>query len=173
MRKIKMGSWIKIGAVQEPLGYVQPRPGTWQVVSDKPLTVFAPCNCCDWTEANCYRVDPLRTTKNSRKPKNAKSIRIIYGGTRSDDYAFLAIKSRSGFKIKAGCRIFNNFEDARAHWKATRSGTKLGKESFALLRNIEKQMIKLKWIKPPKKSKQVKKAIRRLVRKVGKARKHR
>ena len=57
-------------------------------------------------------------------------------GTRSDGYAFLVAPTPEGPRIIAGCRYFT-FKEARAHWKSTRGGTKLGDESLALVKHLE------------------------------------
>ena len=57
-------------------------------------------------------------------------------GTRSDGYTFLVAPTPEGPRIIAGCRYFT-FKEGRAHWKATRGGTKLGDESLALVKHLE------------------------------------
>ena len=62
---------------------------------------------------------------------------IIQGLTRADGYAFF-LQNLTGDKepmVKAGCRHFP-IKQARAHWNATRKGTKLGKETMAIIRNM-------------------------------------
>ena len=63
----------------------------------------------------------------------------IKGLTRSDGYTFYL---DSHNHIRAGCRDFATFEDARKHWTETRGGTKLGIESLAALDALE-QALKL------------------------------
>lgn len=38
-------------------------------------------------------------------------------------------------RVKAGCRNFP-IDEARDHWQATRSGTPLGDETFAIIDNM-------------------------------------
>jgi hypothetical protein len=42
-----------------------------------------------------------------------------------------------GVRIKAGCRNMT-ISEARAHWQATRGGTPLGDETFAIIDYLEK-----------------------------------
>ena len=52
---------------------------------------------------------------------------------RSDGYTFFLWDTEQGWRVDAGCRWFT-FEEAEAHWKATRRGTPLGKETMDILR---------------------------------------
>ena len=66
----------------------------------------------------------------------------VYGellcASRSDGYLFICCKRKEGpAVIIAGCRYFS-FVEARAHWKTTRNGTKLGEESMALIDHLER-----------------------------------
>jgi uncharacterized protein YjbI with pentapeptide repeats len=59
--------------------------------------------------------------------------RLVDGGLRSDGYRFLLTRTEPGaWRVKAGCRNLT-VEEARAHWTATRAGTPLGEETFALI----------------------------------------
>jgi hypothetical protein len=40
-----------------------------------------------------------------------------------------------GVRVKAGCRNFP-WDEAISHWEATRKGTPLGDETFAILQNL-------------------------------------
>ena len=64
---------------------------------------------------------------------------IIQGPTRSDEYHFFLQKLTADSQpmIKAGCRHFT-LPEAWKHWRATRSGTPLGEETFAILEYLEK-----------------------------------
>ena len=67
---------------------------------------------------------------------NLSRANLIVAGNRSDGYSFYAIREKSGeVMVKAGCRYFT-IKEARAHWKKTRGGTRLGKESLALVAHI-------------------------------------
>ena len=58
--------------------------------------------------------------------------------SRSDGYEFRAFYLADGaLKIKAGCRWFTPAE-AREHWTTTRSGTRLGAESLAIVDHLER-----------------------------------
>ena len=73
----------------------------------------------------------------------------IVGGTRSDGYQFLLFKEENGkLMIRAGCHYFT-IADARAHWIRTRNGTRLGNESFCLVRQLEEMAKILGWIDIP------------------------
>ena len=62
---------------------------------------------------------------------------VVQGATRSDGYQFLLTSFvGEGVRVKAGCRNFT-LEQAREHWQATRAGTALGDETFAILANLE------------------------------------
>lgn len=63
---------------------------------------------------------------------NLYDANLIVGGQRSDGYVFFGYKTDNGLMIRAGCRYFSK-KDAIKHWKATRKGTALGKESLALV----------------------------------------
>jgi hypothetical protein len=61
----------------------------------------------------------------------------IITATRSDGYTFTLLPSQDGiYRISAGCRYFT-FEEAYEHWTKTRKDTKLGDETFAILRLFE------------------------------------
>lgn len=52
---------------------------------------------------------------------------------RTDGYVFSLVMGQDGvWKVSAGCRFFT-FPEAWEHWEATRSGTALGEETFAIL----------------------------------------
>ena len=63
---------------------------------------------------------------------------IIQGPVRSDGYFFFLQKQpdNDAPMVKAGCRHFT-LPEARAHWEATRKGTPLGDETFAILDCLE------------------------------------
>jgi uncharacterized protein YjbI with pentapeptide repeats len=64
---------------------------------------------------------------------------IIDGGLRSDGFRFfLTAFKTEGLRIKAGCRNFASFDEARSHWRRTRGGTALGDETFAILDHLER-----------------------------------
>ena len=73
---------------------------------------------------------------------NARVGRRITCATRSDGYTFtLATDRKTGRPvIIAGCRYFD-FEAARRHWQATRAGTPLGDETFAILDMLEQMSV--------------------------------
>ena len=66
---------------------------------------------------------------------------IIQGPTRADGYFFFLQKLTGDIApmVKAGCRHLT-LSDARAHWEATRKGTPLGDETFAILDYFESVM---------------------------------
>jgi hypothetical protein len=78
---------------------------------------------------------------------NLHGANLIVGGQRTDGYRFLLIRAAdaSGFTLRAGCRSFASFADARAHWKDTRGGTELGDESLALVDQLERMATIKKW----------------------------
>ncbi len=60
--------------------------------------------------------------------------------TRSDGYDFVAVSCADGqVRVIAGCRYFT-FEEAYAHWTATRGGTPLGEESIDILDALKAQI---------------------------------
>jgi uncharacterized protein YjbI with pentapeptide repeats len=63
---------------------------------------------------------------------------IIQGAIRSDGYHFMFQKMTADTEpmVRAGCRHFT-LAQAREHWIATRLGTPLGDETFAILGNLE------------------------------------
>lgn len=52
---------------------------------------------------------------------------------RSDGYTFFLWDTEEGWRVEAGCHWFT-FKEADQHWKATRKGTPLGKETMDILR---------------------------------------
>jgi hypothetical protein len=67
------------------------------------------------------------------------------GGYRTDGYQFLLFKEPDGkVMVRAGCRYFTP-KDAVKHWKATRKGTQLGKESLLLVAQLLAMAKLLKW----------------------------
>lgn len=71
---------------------------------------------------------------------NASVFGVNVIATRTDGYTFLIAPTPSGPRIMAGCRYFS-IDEARAHWAATRGGTKLGDESLALVDHLERMAI--------------------------------
>ena len=65
---------------------------------------------------------------------------IIQGATRSDGYAFFLQKLKDDTEpmVKAGCRYFTP-DQAEAHWKATRGGTALFRETEIIVRAMVDQ----------------------------------
>ena len=76
---------------------------------------------------------------------NLSRANLINGGMRSDGYRFLAIRDDENIVISAGCRRFS-IPDARAHWQATRAGTRLGDESLALVDHLERMAKIAGWL---------------------------
>ena len=73
---------------------------------------------------------------------------LIVGGQRSDGYRFLLIRELDGtLKVSAGCRYFTLFE-ARKHWKITRPNSRLGSESFELMRSLQEMATSAGWSIP-------------------------
>ena len=58
---------------------------------------------------------------------------LIASTLRSDQHIFYLWDTDQGWRVDAGCRWFT-FEEAKAHWKVTRGGTFLGKETMDILR---------------------------------------
>ena len=70
---------------------------------------------------------------NARVSGNAWVSKPITTATRSDGYTFALLRmADKSWRVSAGCRFFT-MEEGRAHWTATRGGTKLGVESLAIL----------------------------------------
>ena len=65
---------------------------------------------------------------------------IILGPQRSDGYLFYLTKTDTGWRVRAGCRNFASFVEAREHWTATRKETPLGDETFAILDYLEARL---------------------------------
>jgi hypothetical protein len=71
--------------------------------------------------------------------------RLIDGGLRSDGYRFLLTRTEPGaWRVKAGCRNFT-VEEALSHWAATRAGTPLGEETFALIDHMTRLATIREW----------------------------
>lgn len=76
-------------------------------------------DCSDCSDCSrCSRVKDI-----DKKP-------AVIGPSRSDGYQFV-ITMDGG--VRAGCRVFGSFEEARMHWLKTRGGTLLGKETQRIL----------------------------------------
>ena len=81
---------------------------------------------------------------------NLRGQALIIGPIRSDGYIFLLSKFEGeGLRIKAGCRDFQSFAAARAHWQSTRSGTALGDETMAILDFLERMAVGRGFIAAP------------------------
>jgi len=74
-------------------------------------------------------------TRASLSGANLTYANLIVGGQRSDGYRFLLFKTLEGLRVSAGCRYFS-ISDAKKHWRTTRKGTQLGKESLALVAHL-------------------------------------
>ncbi len=67
---------------------------------------------------------------------NAQVETVNITATRTDGYTFLVAPTPDGPRIIAGCRYFT-FKEAKAHWKETRGGSRLGDESLAIVKHLE------------------------------------
>jgi carbonic anhydrase/acetyltransferase-like protein (isoleucine patch superfamily) len=67
---------------------------------------------------------------------NARVETVNITATRTDGYTFLVAPTPDGPRIIAGCRYFT-FKEAKAHWKETRGGSRLGDESLAIVKHLE------------------------------------
>ncbi len=81
----------------------------------------------------CLDCQDCRGLQNCRDCQNPS----ITGLSRSDGYTFYLTNIEGKTYIKAGCRTFSSFTEARKHWKETRGGTKLGIESLGILDILE------------------------------------
>ena len=99
-----------------------------------------------WVSGNAQVYGDARVCGNAWVSGNARVYgdARVYGkiivGTRSDGYTFLVTPTTDGLRIIAGCRYFT-FDQARAHWQDTRSGTQLGAESLALVDHLERMAV--------------------------------
>ena len=73
---------------------------------------------------------------NARVSGNAWVETVNITATRTDGYTFLVAPTPDGPRIIAGCRYFT-FKEAKAHWKETRGGSRLGDESLAIVKHLE------------------------------------
>ena len=73
---------------------------------------------------------------NARVSGNAQVETVNITATRTDGYTFLVAPTPDGPRIIAGCRYFT-FKEAKAHWKETRGGSRLGDESLAIVKHLE------------------------------------
>jgi hypothetical protein len=62
--------------------------------------------------------------------KDISETPALVGPFRSDRYQFVITKDGG---VRAGCRTFASFTEARKHWTATRRGTPLGAETMRIL----------------------------------------
>ena len=86
-----------------------------------------------WVSDNAWVSGNARVSDNARVSGNAWVSKPITTATRSDGYTFALLRmADKSWRVSAGCRFFT-MEEGRAHWTATRGGTKLGVESLAIL----------------------------------------
>ena len=82
---------------------------------------------------NAWVFGNAQVSDNARVSGNAWVSKPITTATRSDGYTFALLRmADKSWRVSAGCRFFT-MEEGRAHWTATRGGTKLGVESLAIL----------------------------------------
>ena len=106
--------------------------------------------CADLCGANLRGADLCGANlcgANLRGANLASATGVIVGPMRSDGYLFVLSKQKELdiWHVVAGCRNFP-MKEARAHWKATRGGTPVGDETFAILDYLDvrlKQVVKL------------------------------
>ena len=67
---------------------------------------------------------------------DARIYKVNVEATRTDGYTFTVAPTPNGPRVIAGCRYLT-FKEAKAHWKASRSGTKLGDETMSILKHLE------------------------------------
>lgn len=91
------------------------------------------CNNCNYCNC-CNRCDNCNYCKEC----------AVKFSTRSDGYTFYLDTANY---IRAGCRMFHSFAEAREHWKH-RKGTQLGIETEAILQAME-QIVELMGIRLP------------------------
>ena len=77
-----------------------------------------------------------RVSGNALVYGNARVETVNITATRTDGYTFLVAPTPDGPRIIAGCRYFT-FKEAKAHWKKTRGGSRLGDESLAIVKHLE------------------------------------
>ena len=87
----------------------------------------------DLREANLYRADLTGVDLTGTRG-------VILGPQRSDGCLFYLTWTDAGWRVRAGCRDFPSFDEAREHWTATRKGTPLGDETFAILDYLEARL---------------------------------
>ena len=78
----------------------------------------------------------IEREENLRVSGNAWVETVNITATRTDGYTFLVAPTPDGPRIIAGCRYFT-FKEAKAHWKETRGGSRLGDESLAIVKHLE------------------------------------
>ena len=67
---------------------------------------------------------------------DARIYKVNVEATRTDGYTFTVAPTPNGPRVIAGCRYLT-FKEAKAHWKASRSGTKMGDETMSILKHLE------------------------------------
>jgi len=93
------------------------------------LTTLKNCrNCTDC--ASCRNCTDCTDCTSCMRVKDIKEKPAVVGPFRSDNYQFVITKDGG---VRAGCRVFDNFTDAREHWKTTRGDTPLGRETMRIL----------------------------------------
>ena len=101
-----------------------------------------------WVYGDAQVSGNARVSGNAWVSGNARVYAPIICATRTDGYTFCAAHDQHYIvRIIAGCRYFTPTE-ARAHWSATRGGTKLGDESLALIDHLERMAALQGWPSP-------------------------
>ena len=118
---------IAVGALG---GYIEKEDNLAQVYGDARVYGDA------WVYGNARVSGGARVSGNARVYGDAWVSGVNLVSTRSDGYTFLVAPTPEGPRIIAGCRYFT-FKEAKAHWKATRGGTKLGDESLLIVKHLE------------------------------------
>jgi hypothetical protein len=99
----------------------------------------------DLSGTSLTEVDLTRADLRIADLRGAKG--IVDMGSRSDGYRFVAWVKGGVLQIRAGCRDLS-LDEARRHWAATRGGTPIGDETFAMLDYAERMATIRKLIHP-------------------------
>ena len=131
------GGWVADTAPVDATAYVGPNAQ----VSDN-ARVYG--NAQVFGDARAY--GNAHVSDNARVFGNARVTITSPRASRSDGYDFIAVQCADGaVRVIAGCRYFT-FAEAREHWRRTRIGTDLGRETFAILRYLHLRCRQLGWI---------------------------
>jgi hypothetical protein len=137
------GGWVANTAYVALTAYVGPDAKVFnyaQVFDDSKVFDYAQVRDNSRVSDNSQVFDRAEVLSYAQVSNNARvfSNARVHGIVRSDGYTFVYVPDNSGvMKVQAGCRDFT-MEEAKFHWRLTRSGTPLGDETMEILKSLKR-----------------------------------